>query len=152
MIITRGQNFRAVDSNDQMRLGSCKFRHITRTKAWPVVFWGIVELLLVNMWLICRLTPEMKDVLQRDFRWRVICELVEYAEYLERQGSNEAEPTDRTDDAEPGVVPRFHDDAADLHHWDTLTEYVSEERAVELHELHSADPKPLPAKKTTGSR
>ena len=135
-----------------MRLGSCKFKNITRTKAWPVVFWGIVELLLVNMWLICRLTPEMKDVLQRDFRWRVICELVEYAEYLERQGSNEAEPTDRTDDAEPGVVPRFHDDAADLHHWDTLTEYVSEERAVELHELHSADPKPLPAKKTTGSR
>ena len=69
LIVERGDHFRAVDSNDQMCLSDVRFDMISRTKAWPVVYWGVIELVIVNIFLICRVHPNMLNIQQAPFRW-----------------------------------------------------------------------------------
>ena len=53
MVFVRGENFRAVDINDQMRLGKVRFAFSCKRKAWPKLFFAcLIELALVNIYII----------------------------------------------------------------------------------------------------
>ena len=148
MVVVRGQNFRAVDSNDQMRLGKHKFQIISRTKAWPVIFWGVMEILLTNIYLVLRCCKEYKNLLPRDFRWQLITEILEYAILLDDQEddgmSSDVEHASGLQEMKTSkieIVSRFHDDAVQLHHHVKIPEYVTQIELDELHDLHKDDPK-----------
>ena len=120
-----------------------RFKYVSRKKAWPVVDKGIHELIIVNIFLICRVYNPRKYSNQRDLRWQLVCELVHYAAELE--GNVEELPRTPAEQQQH-AVGRFHPDAYKLHHRDSFSEYVTPQELRKLHDLHSDDPRP-PSKK-----
>ena len=82
----------------------------------------------------------MQGILQRDFRWKLIIELVAYSKQLDQNyDRDEAEQSDP-------IVSRFHELSAECHHWDTLKEYVTKDELDNLHKIHADDLKKPPTK------
>ena len=146
MVVTRSENFRAVDSNDQMRMCDVQFEMICRTKAWPVVNWGITELIILQIFLICRIHPRMTDIAQPAFRWQMLQELLDYAWSLEGR----AAPRTTADAGQ--VVARFHPNSQHLHHHDDMPEYVTASELEALNEIHSTLDGDLPNPKNPRTR
>jgi len=146
MVVTRGQNFRAVDSNDQIRLSRYRFHVISRNKAWPVANWGIIELIVINIFLIVRLTPNFLNINQLNYRWKLLTELVTVADQWELISRGE-DPADFTDESSPQVNPNprqptcFTSNNGRLHHLVQQPEYVTAQQLVTLHNLHENDRK-----------
>ena len=145
MVITRGRNFRAVDSNDQIRLSKYRFQIICRKKAWPVVHWGVIELVIINIFLIVRLSPRFLGLHQREYRWMMITDILTVAKQLEEGRDANAVA------AQPRAVPRFESDAGRMHHRVRQQEYVTAHEMQRLHALHRADPR-KPKKKKARAR
>ena len=69
MVFTRGKFFRAVDVSDQLRLGKVHFVVITKKKVWVKLAFGLIEICLVNMYIVAIHTnPDYADMTQEDFR------------------------------------------------------------------------------------
>ena len=51
-----------------MTLSYNRFKYVSRKKAWPVVDWGIHEPVIVNMFLICRVSDPRRYSEQSVFR------------------------------------------------------------------------------------
>ena len=122
MVKVRGDHFRAVDQSDQLRLGKCHFDYICRKKAWPKVFWGGIELVLVNIYCIARGGVRFRNILQREFRWATLLQLVVIADRIDARArmNNPRHPrgADYTQD------DRYH--GVSTHHHATWPEYVDE--------------------------
>ena len=151
MIVVRSDNFRAVDSNDQMRMGDVQFDMICRTKAWPVVNWGITELIVLQIFLICRIHPRMLNISQPAFRWQMLQELLDYA------WSMDENEQPRTTADVVHIVNRFHPNSVDLHHHDDMPEYVTAAELEALNDIHgtcgnSTKPKNPRARDRRGNR
>ena len=155
MVVKRGECFRAVDSNDQMRMSDIKFDIISRKKAWPVVHWGVHELIIVDIWLICRVSQMMRNVSQQTFRWQLLVEILDYAKNLEetesarddRRGSRRRRPS-----TAPQVVGRFDTDSVSRHHHCAVPEYVTWQDLNALHEIHGEDIDNAPPEKRSRAR
>ena len=53
MVFVRGKHFRAVDIHDMLRLGhQVHFAFSCKKKAWPKLFFGLIELALVNIYIV----------------------------------------------------------------------------------------------------
>ena len=123
---------------------------MSRSKAWPVVDWGVHELIIVNMFLIARVADKRQYGEQSAFRWQIICEVLSYCDQLDGQT---AEPV--TDQQRQEVVGRFHPESVRLHHRVSFSEYVTADELTQLHELHDDDPHPPTqkrARKADGNR
>jgi hypothetical protein len=137
MALVRGQHFRAVDQNDQLRLGKAGFNFVCRTKAWPKVFWGCIELLVVNMYIIAR-TNELHTE-QRAFRWELMRQLLAEADDLDKDEAGEGRgPTTPQTPAE--WKTRFHPDSATMHHHSSLQEYILAEDEAAVRAQMAANP------------
>ena len=100
MMVVRGENFRAVDSHDQLRLGRLHFNCVCKNKPWPKVFWGLIEILLINIYIVARsCKPRLS---QRQFRWALVDQLLAEADQLE--GDDVAEQEEEI--IAPRIVPR----------------------------------------------
>ena len=97
MMYVRGQNFRAVDQNDQIRLCKWAFKFISRRKGWLKLFFALIELLIVNIFIVAMKTYK-EDLQQDDFRWELLFQLVAKADELDA----EVELQDRTRSAAKG--------------------------------------------------
>ena len=148
MVVKRGQCFRAVDSNDQMRMSDIKFDIISRNKAWPVVHWGVHELIIVDIWLICRVSALMKNIPQHTFRWQLLVEILDFAKSLESNTGRRG----RSQQPTVTVVDRFSPNSVSLHHFDNIPEYVTAQELDELHDLHREDATNAPPVKRSRSR
>jgi hypothetical protein len=56
-----------------------------RTKARPKVIFGLIELLIVNIFISCQHNSPEKYTHQRNFRWMLAKELVETAHQLDAE-------------------------------------------------------------------
>ena len=130
LIVVRGDNFRAVDSNDQLCLSDVRFDMISRTKAWPVVHWGVIELVIVNIFIVCRAHPTMVNIQQGAYRWQLLTELLDFADMMDQNEPVQRDPANVN-------VGRFHPQSAELHHHVEMLEYVTQSELAELNELHS---------------
>lgn len=130
LVVERGKYFRAVDSHDQLRLGRLHFAYITKSKPWPEVFFGLIELTLVNIYIVCKQFEEHKDLTQNDFRWRMLEEILEIADEIDDRNFAAERAQERP--AEVAEVSRHHPKSKDLHHWCQMSEYVDVETAKEM--------------------
>ena len=145
MVVTRGRNFRAVDSNDQIRLSKYRFQLISRKKAWPVVFWGVIELIIINIFLIVRLSPRFLGIHQREFRWKMITDILTVCQQLD-EGRGRAAAAVHAPPA-----GRFESNAGRMHHRVRQQEYVTAHELQRLHGVHRHDPR-KPKKKKARAR
>ena len=123
MVYQRGIHFRAVDQNDQLRLGKWHFDFISRKKPWHKVFFALIELLIVNIYIIAKGT--IPDLTQPTFRWKLVLALVKKA--------NEMEQADAETQKEAEAVVPLVDDGdlvgrwnggKDTHHHDRQPDYI----------------------------
>ena len=154
MVFVRGEKFRAVDINDQLRLGKVHFAFSCKRKAWPKLFFGLIELTLVNMYIVVVWThPAHKDMTQEFFRWKIVEELVDEAKRLDAEAAARArgEQTEDADDvAEPQTLTPLQireQGRGGSHHHDIQPEYVSEAVAAENQKVVDADPCARPTKR-----
>ena len=128
MMFVRGENFRAVDQNDQIRLCKWAFKFICRKKGWLKLFFALIELLIVNIFIVAR--QSNRDLEQDDFRWDLLTQLVKKADELDE----ETDMAERLRSAASRDAPtpnrgsrsgRFSGD----HHHDCVNEYVTIEKA-----------------------
>lgn len=115
---------------------------MSRKKAWPVVDWGIHELVVVNMFLISRVANSRLYNEQSSFRWQLVCEVLAYCDQLDGEIAQSVAQHQRQE-----VVGRFHPESAQLHHRVSISEYVTEAELRRLEELHHDDPRPPRAKR-----
>ena len=128
MIVVRGKNFRAVDQIDQLRLGKTKFVFICKSKPWPKVFWGLIEVHVVNVYIIViEITPGTKKPTQREFRWQLVTELLDFADELDAVDTHNRRSTNATaNDANTQI--RHSTDSKTLHYFASMSEYVTPDR------------------------
>ena len=110
---------------------------MSRKKAWPVVDWGIHELIVVNMFLIARVADPRLYNEQSAFRWQLISEVLSYCDQLDGQIETPVAQHQQVED-----VGRFHPESYRLHHRDSFSEYVTEDELRRLEALHGDDPRP----------
>ena len=131
MMVVRGKYFRAVDQNDQLRLSKWAFQFMCKKKAWLKLFFALIELLLVNIYIVAIQTNN--DLTQDDFRWAMVMQLVAKAKEVDEEN----EIAERTRSARRREAPlsmstttysRFSG-GLQHHHHDTIHEYVSAEQA-----------------------
>lgn len=159
ILFVRGKNFRAVDQSDQLRLGKVHFGFSCRNKAWPKLMFGLLEVTLVNIYIVVVNTNTTYTKLtQEDFRWQIVAELVAEAELLdaERAAAERAAEGDDCDSAaETVTVPvstltpyQLRMEGRDGgHHHDIQSEYVSETVAVANQKIVTANPCARPTKR-----
>ena len=140
MIFVRGKFFRAVDVSDQLRLGKVHFVVVTKKKVWVKLAFGLVEICLVNMYIVVINTnPDYVKLTQEDFRWQLVTELVTKVKKLDARAARAARA--RADAApDDGVVsatgvPAEYEHKTPLqirlegrdgsHHHEIQSEYVS---------------------------
>lgn len=122
MCAQREKRFRAIDRHDQLRLGKCHFEFQCRNKAWPKVHHGGIEILLVNIFIICERSVRFHKIKQREFRWTCVLELVTMADRLDQRARDE----DPTDPRGRSNTDRFQ--GRDSHHHATWPEYVDKDQ------------------------
>ena len=147
LMYVRSENFRAVDIHDQLRACKWCFVFCSKSKAWPTLNFGLVEICVVNIFVVKRVGKPRLD--QNEYRWNLVLGIVDKADDLKERrerASAASASTTSVDGAERRVsrrqqslpvvdlveddvevVPRF--EGADSHHHDTLCEYVSPEQA-----------------------
>ena len=135
LVVEREKYFRAIDTHNQLRLGQLHFSYIAKSKPWPKVFFGLLELTLVNIYIVCKQVEQYKNLKQYDFRWRLLDEILQIAQELE-----DHHPTPRDDNMEIGEVKRYHPESQGLHHWCQMPEYVSVETAESMLTLMAERP------------
>lgn len=126
MMVVRSEHFRAVDQNDQLRMGKWGFQYTCKYKAWLKLFFALIELLMINIYILSLKTEP--DLLQDEFRWALITQLVRKSKWLE-----EGEIARRTRARRRQVVaagkrvthvPRW-EGGAEAHHLHHIPDYVS---------------------------
>ena len=122
----RDKNFRAVDQNDQLRLSKWGFQFLCRKKPWLKLFWALIELLLVNIFLVAAQTD--KDLEQDDFRWEMVYALVKLANELEQEAPVSYRTRGSTRSSASGRPTSRFEGGLDHHH-DIVQEYVTAEQA-----------------------
>ena len=143
MMRERDKHYRAVDQNDQLRLSKWQFQHTAKKVCWHKLFFALLEVLLVNIYLIALQTePELK---QDDFRWSMVDQLVAKAEELEegtvasRTRSQQPEAAVASNNAQKVVVSRW-DGGAEAHHLVTVPAYVTPEEEDINQKIVGLDP------------
>lgn len=143
IMFVRGQNFRAVDQNDQLRM--CKWRMVftCKRKAWPRAGMGLVELLVVNIYTM-KLTVD-RSLEQDDYRWELVQGIVARAKSLEVQDAARPAVQTRSDNAraqtdKPEGCYVSREKGAKLHHWDELKEYIFPDELERYQQLRDANP------------
>lgn len=130
MIFVRGKWFRAVDVHDQLRLGKVHFVFSCKKKAWPKLFFGLIELTLVNIYIIVTNTnPRYKKMTQEEFRWKMVEEFVKEADSLDALAAV-TEVTESTAEEETVASAKTalqirEEGRNGSHHHDIQPEYVS---------------------------
>jgi len=141
MMCVRGKFLRGVDIHDQLRASKYRIVFICKKNAWPVLQFGLTEILIVNIYIIKRTVNARIDPGQ--YRWDLVFGLVDKAKSLE---SRDVDPGDESSprrslrqrgdapassasapDTPVEVVPRF--EGLGVHHHDRLREYVTLEEA-----------------------
>ena len=138
MIVVRGKKFRAVDQNDQLRMGKNKFVFICKRKPWPKVFWGGIELHIINVYIIVvELTPGHPPS-QRMYRWTLVDDLLALADELDEAAAttnaNVAAAAAANAAAAVPATPlqvRHSPDSVTRHHWRVMHEYVTPAEVIE---------------------
>ena len=152
MVFVRGHWFRAVDSNDQLRLGKVHFVVITKKKVWVKLSFGLVEICLVNIYIIVVNTePEFKDLTQEEFRWQLVEELVQKANELDAAAARRADATATS----TAPAARSHRTPLQIrlegrngsHHHEIQSEYISLRQAVANQKVVDDDPAANPSKR-----
>jgi len=138
MIVVRGKHFRAVDSHDQLRLGRSHFCFIVKSKPWPKVFFGCIEILLINMYIVCHQLADYKGLSQREFRWKLVEQLLDVCDELEGYRDTADNPAPPPTTGDP--LGRHDVGSTDEHHHDKMAEYVSEADAQELKQMMLDNP------------
>ena len=123
MVSVREKKFRAIDRHDQLRLGKCHFDVICRKKAWPKVYHGGIEILLVNIYIISERSVRFQNIKQRELRWKTLLELVVMADRLDRR-ARDLDPADVR--GRDRLVDRYR--GRDTHHHATWPEYVDDDQ------------------------
>lgn len=122
IVIARGQLFQAVDSHNQLRLGQLHFCFVARSKLWPKVFIGFLEILLIYVCIVCKAAIQYEILSQNDFRWNLVEELLDFADNLEDSNAPAAASTQMEN------VGRHDAGASEAHHHDTIPEYFTPEK------------------------
>ena len=153
MMNVRGKFLRGVDIHDQLRASKYRFVFICKKKAWPVLAFGLTEILIVNIYIIKRTANARIDPGQ--YRWDLVFGLVMKAKDLEsrntavddesgsrrsirqRGGETASSASASASDTPAEVVPRF--EGAGVHHHDRLCEYVTPEQAEINQRIVDAD-------------
>lgn len=140
MMMIRGKYFRAVDQNDQIRLSKWGFSFICRKKGWLKLFFALIELLLINIFIVALQTNG--ELEQDDFRWTLVFQLVEKAKQMEEDGEDMSERTRsaRRQSASRRMFCSRFEGGADHHHHDVIEEYVSVEKAQRNQRIVDANP------------
>ena len=124
MMVVRDKNFRAVDQIDQLRLCKWSFDFICRNKACHKLFVALIELLLIDIFIVaCQTDPDLE---QDDYRWSVLFALVAKARELDET----QDVSERTRSSRRQRMPtcskeysRF-EGGLEHHHHDVVCEYV----------------------------
>ena len=157
MIFVRGKWFRAVDVHDMLRLGHCHFAFSCKRKVWPKLFFGLVEITLVNIYIVAVNTnPDYADLTQEKFRWQFVEELIQKADKLDaaaqataRARATAAEHANEADNTAPAPtrVERVQtplqirlEGAGGKHHFDIQSEYVSADVAAKNQKVVDTNP------------
>ena len=156
MMHERDKHYRAVDQNDQLRLGKWKFQHTAKRVCWHKLFFALIEILLVNIFLVAQQTEP--ELLQDDFRWAILLQLVAQAEELERDTpvSNRTRSQQPDIDltgarAEQAVVTRW-EGGLKAHHHAVINDYVTKEEAARNQKIVDNDPPKTMSRKTMRRR
>ena len=151
MIFTRGLYFRAIDQHDQLRLyKKVNFVYISKKKAWLKLFFGLIELTLVNIYIVVGSTnPRYKDMTQVMFRWKMIGELIQEAERLEREHLEAEGPAAPADEipADKTALQIREEGRDGSHHFDIQSEYVPRSIARENQRAVDANPSARPTQR-----
>lgn len=131
MIAERSKYFRAVDLHDQLRLGKWHFNFITRKKPWQKVFWALIEILLVNIFIVAK--QSNPDLNTQSFRWALVQQL------LERAKSDDG-PVTITSPSTATTTPTRWNGGKDCHHFDRVKEYVDPDELPSISLMMSANP------------
>lgn len=131
MLVVRGDHFRAVDQIDQLRMCKWAFHFICKKKAWLKLFFALIELLMVNIFIIaCRTDLDLE---QDDYRWNCVIELVEKAKELDEEGDVAEHTRSATRaprrESSSSEHSRF-EGGLEHHHHDVVCEYVTPEQAA----------------------
>lgn len=152
MMRVRGQFLRGVDIHDQLRASKYRIVFIRKTKAWPVLQFGLMEILIVNVYIIKRTVNARIDPGQ--YRWDLVFGLVTKAKDLESRDTDSpdvnvesgrrrsvrqrgGETPSSASDNPVEVVPRF--EGVGSHHHDRLREYVTPEEAERNQQIVDAN-------------
>lgn len=146
MMSVRGKNLRGVDVHDQLRASKYRMIFQSKKKAWPKLWVGLKEILVVNIYVMKK--TSLTDLRPDDMRWTLLLDLVQQADILDVQAlalANEKEDMDVGDEEEAAVVDLTRDsvgrfEGADLHHHDKVEEYVTPEQAKANAIIAAADP------------
>ena len=151
MVFLRGKMFRAVDIHDMLRLGKVHFLFSCKKKAWPKLFFGLIEVLLVNIYIVVVWTnPGKKDMSQSEFRWQLVEEFVREAERLEKETDVEVEDASATATVEGVAKTPFEirmEGRDGSHHHDIQPEYVPTSVAAKNQRVVDASPSARPTKR-----
>lgn len=154
MVEVRSENFRAVDQHDQLRLGTVRFDHVSRSKAWHKLFFGLLEVLVTNIYILACQVPHTSPcgvphdkLTQRDFRWELAKEIIDFCN---EGGKVNTCLNNEIDDQ--ALSSRFAENSANLHHWDKMYEYVDAQTCKEHENEATLDPPHLHLNKPRGLR
>ena len=93
MMMVRGKHFRAVDVNDQLRASKWKITFICKSKAWPVLTFGLADILAVQIYIVrLQANPTLG---QYELRWQLVNGMIAKAEELEEKRQSDQRQTPR---------------------------------------------------------
>ena len=135
ILTVRGKYFRAVDQNDQLRMGKWHFDTISRKKPWHKVFFSLIEMLLVNIYIIAKQSQPTLSTC--DFRWALIFQLLKKADEIDAAALPTIATAQTTTATTVPLIPedsvhwqdRWHPDSVTRHHHDTCADYCTPEQA-----------------------
>ena len=151
MVFVRGKMFRAVDIHDQLRLGKVHFMFSCKRKAWPKLFFGLIEMLLVNIYIVVVSTnPGKKSMTQSEFRWQMVEDFVCEADRLDETDPVDSEnSTSKTSEVVVAKTPfQIREEGRDgSHHHDIQPEYVQPTVAAKNQRVVDESPSARPTKR-----
>lgn len=141
MMHVRDDFYRAVDQNDQLRMGKWGFDFKCKLVCWFKVFFALIELLLINVYIIAMQSDP--GLLQDDYRWSLVLQLIHKAEELEAgevaARTRAQRQSGKTAVAATAKVSRWKGGVTQHHH-DIVRDYVPPEQASANQKIVDLDP------------
>lgn len=155
MFKVRDDNYRAVDQNDQLRMSKWTFPQISRRVCWHKLFFALIEVLLINIYIIAMETEP--DLPQDDFRWAILLQLVAKAKEIEQGAVSDRTRSETTRKrraarSTPTKPVGRWSGGLESHHLDTVFDYVTPAEAEENQKIVDANPGTYTSAKTMRKR